>query len=103
MVKATKLAARPKRSKPEVQQEFSEIQEELAAARETADVKSEELTRSKEAEVRKVVEGITAEGVVQRIAGLGLEVSKTLSNLSAQLIQEVERLADIREAVTLER
>ncbi|MGH9395932.1 MAG: hypothetical protein ACRD18_03665 [Terriglobia bacterium] len=101
--KVTKSPTRPKRSKTEVQQEFEEIQGELTAARETADSKSEEIARSREAEVRQTVDGITAEGVVQKISGLGLEVSKALANLSNQLLEEVERLADVREAATLER
>ena len=43
------------------------------------------------------------EGVVQRISGLGLEISKSLSDLSGKLVEEVERLSTVREAVNLER
>ena len=101
--KVTKSVARPKRSKPEMQQEFEEIQGEMNTARETSDSKSEEAARSREAEVRQAVDGISAERVVQKISGLGLEVSKALSGLSNQLLEEVERLADVREAVALEQ
>lgn len=101
--KTSKAVARPKRSKAEVEEEFADIREEVAAARETLDVKAEEVSRQKEAETRKAVEGMTLEGVVQRVSGLGVEVSKGLSDLSEKLVQEVNRLASVREAVELER
>ena len=103
MAKITKSAVRPKRSKPEVQQEFEEIHEEVTSAREAADSKLEEASRAREAGIRQAVDGITAEGVVQRISGLGLEVSRALASISGQLLEEVERLGTIREAVALER
>ncbi len=103
MAKTTKTATQSKRSKAEVEREFSDIREEVGVARETADPKTAELLKLREAEVRQAVEGVSIEGVVQRISGLGLEISKALSNVSERLVQEVDRLASIREAVELER
>ncbi len=103
MAKAAKTAPRPKRSKGEIEQEFSGIRDEVAAAREAAEPKREEQLRLREAAVRQAVEGITVEAVVQRISGLGLEVSKALADLSENLVQEVDRLGAVREAVALER
>ncbi len=103
MAKATKVAARPKRSKAEVEQEFEEIREDVAAARESSSTKAEEQQKLRETEVRQAVEGLSVEGVVEKISGLGLEVSKSLSGLSDKLVQEVNRLAAVREAVTLEQ
>jgi colicin import membrane protein len=103
MAKATKTAARPKPSKGEVEKEFAEIREEVVAARETADRKAEDLSKLRETEIRQAVGGISVEGVVQRISSLGLEVSRALSDLSEKLVDEVNRLASIREAVELER
>jgi len=57
----------------------------------------------RETEVRRGVEDVTVENVVQRISGLGLEVSKSLSGISARLVEEVNLLASVREAVALER
>ena len=102
MPKTTKPPARPKRARAEVQREFAEIGEEVAVARETADAKAEEVRRLKEAELRQSVEGISVEGVVQRISGLGLEISKALSEISGKLVEEVNRLASVREALALE-
>jgi hypothetical protein len=101
--KATKAPIRAKRTKTEIQREFDEIQEQSADAREAADPKIEEASRRHETEVREAVEGVTVEAVVQRISGLGLEISKALSGLSGKLTEEVQLLASVREAVGLER
>jgi len=98
-----KGAARPKRSKAETQQEFEQIQEETQAARESTDAKVAEVTRLRETEVRQSVDGVSVETVVQRVSGLGLEVSRALANVAEKLTEEVELLATVREAVALER
>jgi hypothetical protein len=103
MAKTTKTAARPKRSKAEIDEEFAEIREEVATARETMEPKAEELRKQKETEVRQAVQGLSVDAVVGEISNLGLEVSKSLAALSDQLVQEVNRLATVREAVTLEQ
>jgi colicin import membrane protein len=102
MPKTTKPPARPKRARAEVQQEFAEIREEVAVAKESADAKAEEVRKLKEAELRQSVEGMSVEGVVQRISALGLEISKALSEISGKLVEEVNRLASVREALALE-
>jgi hypothetical protein len=102
-VKAVKAPLRAKRPKAEVQREFEEIREQVESARESAGPKLEEAARLREAEVRQSVEAVTVEGVVQRISALGLEVSKALGSVSEKLTQEVQILASVQEAVTLER
>ena len=47
MAKTTKPAARPKRSKAEIDEEFAEIREEVATAREMLEPKAEELRKQK--------------------------------------------------------
>jgi len=103
MAKTTKAAPRPKRSKAEIDEEFAEIREEVTTARETLEPKTEELRKQKETEVREAVHGLSVDAVVGEISNLGLEVSKSLAALSDQLVQEVNRLATVREAVTLEQ
>ena len=76
--KAARAPARVRKSKAEVHQEFEDIREEAAASRENIDAKTEEAARIRETEVRQGVEGVTVENVVQRISGLGLEISKSL-------------------------
>src|SRR5215469_16256761 len=57
---------RGKRTKPEIQKEFEEIQDQVEAAREMTDEKSEEVARLREAEVRQSAGLITIESVVQK-------------------------------------
>jgi hypothetical protein len=101
--KVTKPPVRARRSKAEVEKEFEAIQEQVEQAREAPDAKGAESARLREGEVRQAAEGVTVEGVVQRISGLGLEVSKALSDVSGRLTAEVQLLASVREAVELER
>jgi len=101
--KPVKIPPRPKRSKAETEQEFTEIQEELAATREAADAKAEDVRKAREAETRTAASGLSVEAVVGDISKLGLDVSKSLATLSDQLVQEVNRLVTVREAVALEQ
>jgi hypothetical protein len=98
-----KAAARPRRSKEETQQEFAQVREEVEAAREATDAKTAEAVRHRETEIRQRVDGVSVETVVQRISGLGLEVSRALAEVSEKLTEEVGLLATVREAVALER
>ncbi len=105
MPKATtpKTPPRTRRNKAEVQQEFTEIQEEMTTARESADVKADEVARRKEGEIRHAAEGVTVEETVQQVSKLGLDVSRALSGISEKLVDEVNRLTTLRAAVELER
>lgn len=81
---------------------FEDIQEEVEAAP-ALDAKSIAAAHVREADVRQVVEAVTVDGVVQKISGLGLEVSRALAGIAEKLSLEVELLASVREAVALER
>ena len=102
MSKAT-AAARPRRSKAEVQQEFHKVRDDVAATREGRNPKAEEAARREEAEVRHAVDGLSVEAVAQSISALSVQISKALAQVSDDLVAEVKRLATIREAVALER
>jgi len=101
--KAARAPARIRKSKAEVHQEFEDIRAEVETSRENIDAKTQETARIRETEVRQAVEGVTVENVVQRMSGLGLEISKSLSGISAKLVEEVNLLASARDAVALER
>ena len=104
MPKAPVKTAPPrKRARAEIQQQFTEIQEEVQAARESADAKADELARHKDNDIRQAVEGISVDGVVEQISKLGLDISRALSGISEKLADEVNRLATLRQAATLER
>lgn len=98
-----KPPGRPVRSKAQVQEEFAGIRKEVAAARETGGAKAAELEQQREAEIRQAVEGASVEAVVQKLSGLGLEISRALADISERLVQEVNGLAIARAAVELER
>jgi colicin import membrane protein len=99
----TPASPRARRSKAEIQQEFSQIQEEIESARESADAKAEAAAGMREAEVRQAAEGVTVDAVVQQVSALGLDISRTLSGVSDKLTEEVNRLAAVRAAVEIER
>jgi colicin import membrane protein len=98
-----KSAARPRRSKEETQQEFSAIRRDVEDVEEASDAKAAEGIRLREEHIRQGVDGVSVEAVVQRISGLGLEVSRALGHISEKLTEEVRLLATVREAVALER
>ncbi|HLJ17699.1 MAG TPA: hypothetical protein VKV15_24595 [Bryobacteraceae bacterium] len=100
--KAAKVAPRAKRPKAEIQREFEDVMEEAAKEKEGFDSKSAEAARVREEELRHAVEGITVEGVVQRISGLGLDISRALSDISEKLAAEVQHLSEVRQAVEIE-
>src|SRR5262249_61501744 len=91
-----KGAARPRRSKEVVQREFSTIQREVEDAHQDGDGKAAEEIRLREEQVRQGVEDAGLEAVVQRISGLGLEVSRAVVELSERLTEEVRLLPTVR-------
>jgi colicin import membrane protein len=103
MAKIVKPAARTRRPKAEIEQEFSAVEREVAAASAAADPKADELERLREAETLASVGGVSVESVVGNISSLGLEISKALASVSGRLVEEVERLAAVREAVRIEQ
>jgi colicin import membrane protein len=95
-------APRARRSRQEVDKEYSKIAEEVSEPKGTANAKAAELDRVRETEIRRSVEGLSVESVVQKITGMNLEISKALTDLSQKLIAEVENLNNVRDAVALE-
>ena len=97
-----KPAARAKRSKAEVQSEFEDLQEQTAA-RTAVDAKTQAAEIAHDEGIRAEVADVGVEAVVQRIAGLGLDVSRALSEVAEKLTAEVHLLGSLREAVAMER
>jgi len=95
-------APRARRSKQEVEKEYARIREEVDSQKMAANAKTAEVDRAREVEIRRSVEGLSVDGVVQKFAGLNIEISRALTDLSQKLIAEVENLYNIREAAALE-
>ena len=58
-VKSSTSPVRGRRTKVDVQQEFADIEEQVSAARESADAKAGEVARLRDAEIRQSVDGVT--------------------------------------------
>ena len=98
-----KAAARPRRGRTETQTELAAIKREIVASQEETDPRTAELARLQEDGIRQAVKDVGVETVVQKISGLGLEVSRSLAQLSEKLTEEVTLLATVQEAVAIER
>src|SRR4051812_25834829 len=96
-------ATRTRRTKAEVQADFTRLESQNETRKSDTDAKSEELGRQREAEVRETVAELTTEAIVQKIGQLGIEVSRHLSDVSARLTTGTLLLQSLREAVSLER
>ena len=95
--------SRVRRSKAEVESEFSQIREILDQQKQERAPKEEEFSQLREAEVKAVTQGITPESIFHRLSTMELEVSKVLSGLSTQLLTETKLLNSLREAVSVEQ
>jgi len=100
---ARNTASRARKSKAEVQEEFEKIKEQSEQEKSELNPKIEELSRQRENEVKEALKDITTETIALKISSLGVEISKTLSELSVKLSAETELLTSLREAASLER
>lgn len=94
---------RPRKSKAEVQQEFEKIETQVDSEKASVDLKADEAAKIREQEVKETVSEISVESVVQKIGGLGVEISKYLSDVSWRLMTGTNLLTSLREAVTIEK
>jgi hypothetical protein len=95
--------SRKKFTRAEADKEFDNLVREEEKNRAVSNPKTDELDRLRDQEIRQAVDGISVDAVVQKISSMGLEISKSLSELSGKLVAEVEKLTTIREAVSLEQ
>ncbi len=93
---------RAKRSKAEVEQEFSAIEEHVASEKTGSSLKNEMVAQMQEAEVRAAVSEITVEVIAKKLSDLNVEISRTLSGLGEKMNAEVGLLRSLKEAVALE-
>ena len=72
-------------------------------AEEPREPKAAGLEQAQQAELRKSVEDLSVDKVVQKLSAVGLETSRALQRISEQLVEEVQELERVREAARLER
>jgi len=95
-------STRAKRSKMEVEQEFSVLAEQAAHDKSGSSPKNEMATQIQDAEVRAAVSEISVEVIAKKLSDLNIEISRTLSGLGEKMNTEVGLLRSLKEAVVLE-
>jgi len=64
-------STRTRKSKAEVEKEFTKLAGDVSEKLSQADPKLAELARDREAEIRQSVSNVSVEGIVQQISSLG--------------------------------
>lgn len=95
-------STRQKRSKTDIEQEFSILVEEEAKEKSLSSDKLAMAAQIQEMEIRKTVSEITIEVIAKKLSELNVEISKTLANLSEKMSAEVNTLHSLQTAVSLE-
>jgi hypothetical protein len=92
---------RTTRTKSEILEEFESVRSEVEP--ETIDAKTKALLAEQEVAVRRATSDLSSQGVVQKIGLVGLDVTKTLTNIQNQVLAELDVLSTLRQAVDLEK
>lgn len=95
--------SRARRTRAHLERDLREVEQALDQEQAEQTVKSREVTAEEERAVRAAVGELSLDGVAQRTAALGLEMSRALAGLTEKLTAEVTLLDDVRRAVALER
>lgn len=98
---ATKKIDRSKRTKAELIDELETLQETLAG-QPPQDPTATALARSNAAATREAVKGLSVDTIVQNGAKFGLEVQRTVSELTQQAVQKAEELKTLQAAIEIE-
>lgn len=76
----------------------------VASSAETASSpKAAEIAKRNADAVRKAAKAVSVDSVVKDISGLGLDINRTLSGISEKITAKVNELAQLQQAVELER
>ncbi len=96
----TAKKATPRKPKQEVLDEFEDLVEEVKTKeRPSAKDKAQKTARAEA--VKSAVADLAADKVVAKVASVGLEVTRKLSQVSEELVQQTQELDLVREAVRL--
>ncbi|HEY2810185.1 MAG TPA: hypothetical protein VGJ00_02190 [Rhabdochlamydiaceae bacterium] len=95
-------STRAKKTKVEVEQEFNQLTEAVERMQNLDSSKSDMIEQIREGEVRAAVSEITVEVISKKVSELNLEISRALSGLSEKMLQEVQLLGSLKDAVAIE-
>lgn len=99
---AKRASTRTSKTKSEVQAEFENIKNVVLDESLNVSHKQTESESERESEIRERVSGLTVEKSVRDISNLNIEISRALSQLSAQLVEKIDTLDSIKEAIDIE-
>lgn len=98
---ATKKIDRSKRTKAELIEELETLQSNLAGQA-PQDPTATAIARSNAAATREAVKSLSVDTIVQNGAQFGLQVQRTVSELTQQAVQKAEELKTLNEAIEIE-
>lgn len=99
---AKRATPKVSKSKAEVQAEFVKIQDEFAAETEGSSSKRIEAMALRDKAILEQVHDLTVEKAVGDISKLSLDISKSLSQLSVKIVEKIESLNSLKEAIEIE-
>ncbi|MFZ4100000.1 MAG: hypothetical protein ACOYKZ_06725 [Chlamydiia bacterium] len=104
MAEAAKTkTTRTRRTKAEVQQEFSTIAESVQEQNESMSAKESEAQKIRDEELRETAHGVVLGEVAHKITNLSVDINKALSDISEKIMAEAALYAQVRQAVEVER
>jgi len=93
--------ARATRARADVQSAYDEIVEETT--QNVPDAKLSFIVQANEDRIRKSVAGQTVDKAVQSLSAIGLELSRGLNQISESVVQKLNELQDLTDAVDLQK
>lgn len=94
---------RTRRTKTEIQEEFEKISKEEQESLDSLNSKLDDMIKEQSRELMESVKDLNAEDIVRKFAELNIDISKNLTLLSEKMVQEVNMLAKVRQAIQLSK
>ena len=94
-------AARSKRTKDELINELETLEEKLQGT-EAPDPTAQAVAKENASKVRETVKALSVDTIVASGAKFGLDVQRTVANLTEQAVQKAEELKTLQEAIDIE-
>ena len=96
-----KAPSRSTRTRKDVKDEFDDLVDNQDDT--PADPKTAALAKARAAQVKAKTQDVTPKIIVDQLAAVGLGIQKTLSDVQAQLLAELNNLDELREAAEVEK
>lgn len=100
--KSGRASTRPTRGKKEVEEQFGIVKASVAT-QERVDPKTANAQRERETAQRQAVGDISAEKVTQKLASMGLELTRLLSSVQERIVDQIGEMNTVAQVVLLEK